>query len=221
MKNGHVTSPYDIAVMSRELLVKHPSITKYTTIYMDTLRDGKSQLVNTNKLVRNYDGCTGLKTGSTSIALFNLSASATRNDLSLIAIIMKAETTKIRFSEAQKLLNYGYSNYQYKEIAKAGDVIGTCNVNKGIDGSVEAEIKDNVGFVIKKGDKNEITQEIDIFNNINAPVIKGQKIGEIVYKSGEKNLKTVDLISNKNDAKYSVGSMINSVYNKWFTLLRR
>ena len=86
-EDGHVTSAYDIALMSRELLTKHPSITKYTTIYMDSLRDGKSSLVNTNKLVRNYKGATGLKTGSTSVALYNLSASATRNDLSLIAVI--------------------------------------------------------------------------------------------------------------------------------------
>ena len=100
-EDGHETSPYDIALMSRELLTKHQTITNYTTIYMDSLRDGKSQLVNTNKLVRNYEGCTGLKTGSTSVALFNLSASATRNGLSLIAVIMKAETSKIRFNEAR------------------------------------------------------------------------------------------------------------------------
>ena len=120
-EDGHETSPYDIALMSRELLTKHPSITKYTTIYMDSLRDGKSQLVNTNKLVRNYDGCTGLKTGSTSVALFNLSASATRNDLSLIAVVMKAETSAVRFEEARKLLDYGFSNYQYKSLAVKGE----------------------------------------------------------------------------------------------------
>ena len=102
-EDGHITSAYDIALMSRELLSKHPDITKYTTIYMDSLRDGKSELVNTNKLIRTYNGITGLKTGSTSLALYNLSASATRDDLSLIAVIMKAPTTKLRFAEAQKL----------------------------------------------------------------------------------------------------------------------
>ena len=110
-EDGHLTSAYDIAIMSRELLMNHPSITKYTTIWMDSLRDGKSSLVNTNKLVRNYNGCTGLKTGSTSIALYNLSASATRNNLSLIAVVLKAPTPAIRFSNAQKLLDYGFSNY--------------------------------------------------------------------------------------------------------------
>ena len=117
-EDGHVTSPYDIAVMSRELMVNHPSITNYTTIWMDSLRDGKSELVNTNKLIRNYTGATGLKTGSTSVALYNLSATATRNGLSLIAVIMKAPSTKVRFAEAQKLLDYGFNTYEYKEFAK-------------------------------------------------------------------------------------------------------
>lgn len=102
-EDGHVSSSYDISLMSRELLTKYPQVTKYTTIYMDSLRDGKSQLVNTNKLIRTYKGATGLKTGSTSLALYNLSASATRDDLSLIAVIMKAPSTKVRFAEATKL----------------------------------------------------------------------------------------------------------------------
>ena len=104
-EDGHVTSSYDISLMSRELLQKHPTIKKYTTIWTDTLRDGKSELTNTNKLIRNYKGATGLKTGSTGLALYNLSASATKNDLSLIAVIMKAPSTKVRFAEAQKLLD--------------------------------------------------------------------------------------------------------------------
>ena len=110
-EEGHVTSSYDIALMSRELMKNHSKITNYTTIWMDSLRDGQSELVNTNKLIRNYNGATGLKTGSTSLAKYNLSATATRDDLNLIAVIMKAETTKLRFEEAQKLLNYGFSNY--------------------------------------------------------------------------------------------------------------
>lgn len=111
-EDGHVTSSYDIALMSRELMKNHPRITKYTTIWMDSLRNGESELVNTNKLIRNYSGATGLKTGSTSLAKYNLSATATRDDLSLIAVIMKAETTKLRFEEAQKLLNYGFSGWR-------------------------------------------------------------------------------------------------------------
>lgn len=217
---GHETSPYDIAIMSKELLTKHPGITRYTTIYMDSLRDGKSQLVNTNKLVRNYNGCTGLKTGSTSVALFNLSASATRNGLSLIAVIMKAETTKIRFEEARKLLDYGFSNYQYKDFGKAGDSVGTCQINKGIKNCIEADLKENVGFVQKKTGAATIEQNLEIYNNIYAPISKGQKIGEVTYKSNGEILKTVDIISNTDVDKYSLGSMIKNVYRNWFSVLR-
>ena len=149
-EDGHVTSSYDIAIMSRELLVNHPSITNYTTIWMDTLRDGKSSLVNTNKLVRNYSGCTGLKTGSTSIALYNLSASATRNDLSLIAVIMRAPSTKVRFAEAEKLLDYGFNNFVYKEFAKQGDILDYVTVNKGVQNNVEVVFENNSGVLIKK-----------------------------------------------------------------------
>ncbi len=117
-EDGHVTSSYDIALMSKELLNHHPQITKYTTIWTDSLRDGKSELTNTNKLIRSYKGTTGLKTGSTGLALYNLSASATRDDLSLIAVIMKAPSTKVRFAEAQKLLDYGFSTFGFKQFGK-------------------------------------------------------------------------------------------------------
>ncbi len=131
-EDDHMTSSYDIALMSRELITKHPKITEYTTIWMDSLRNGESELVNTNKIIRNYEGATGLKTGSTSAALFNLSATATRDNLSLIAVIMRGETSSIRFSEAQKLLDYGFSNYEYIECSKKDDILKTINVDKGI-----------------------------------------------------------------------------------------
>ena len=117
-EEGHVMSSYDIAILSKALLNNYPEITKYTTIYMDSLRDGKSSLVNTNKLVRNYNGCTGLKTGSTSLALYNLSASASKDGMSLIAVIMKAPTSAIRFESATSLLNYGFSNFEFILLAK-------------------------------------------------------------------------------------------------------
>lgn len=149
-EDGHLTSAYDIALMSRELLNKHPSITKYTTIWMDTLRDGKSQLVNTNKLIRNYKGMTGLKTGSTSLALYNLSASATRDGLSLIAVIMKGPTGAIRFSEAQKLLDYGFSNYQYKELAGKYECLKNVTVQKGTEDNLNILFDEDAGVIIKK-----------------------------------------------------------------------
>lgn len=181
-EDGHVTSPYDIALMSRELLNNHPNITKYTTIWMDTLRDGKSSLVNTNKLIRNYKGATGLKTGSTSVALYNLSASATRDNLSLIAVIMKAPTTKIRFAEAQKLLDYGFSNYEYKQLAKKGDVLKSVDVTKGVEENLNLIVKNDVGILLKKGQDKEVEQTIELNENISAPIQEKQKLGEIVFK---------------------------------------
>lgn len=220
-EDGHVTSAYDIAIMSRELLKNHPQITNYTTIYMDSLRGGKSELVNTNKLVRNYEGCTGLKTGSTSLALFNLSASATRNGLSLIAVVMRGETSSKRFEEARKLLDYGFTNYEYKELGKANDIVGIANIEKGIEGEVEAVLSSDAGVVIKKAKNNNISQNIEIFNNISAPITKGQKVGELTFSLDDKIIAKVDLVSNKDVDKYSLGTMIKKVFESWFTILRK
>lgn len=219
-EDGHVTSSYDIAIMSRELLVKHPSITKYTTIWMDTLRDGKSSLVNTNKLVRNYSGCTGLKTGSTSIALYNLSASATRNDLSLIAVIMRAPTSAIRFSEAQKLLDYGFNNYSVTSFGNKGDVIKEVQVNKGTLKKINAVLESDAKILTKKSNNNEISQEIILDETINAPIIQGQKLGEIKYSINGSVVMTVNLIADTNVPKLSFLSITQSIISKWFNLFR-
>jgi D-alanyl-D-alanine carboxypeptidase (penicillin-binding protein 5/6) len=159
--------------MSRELLTKHPNITKYTTIWMDSLRDGKSQLVNTNKLIKTYKGITGLKTGSTSLALYNLSASATRDDLSLIAVIMKAPSTKLRFAEAQKLLDYGFNKFSFKSFGNKNDVIQSIEVNKGVKNCVDVVLENSAGTLIEKGKENQILQSIEIENNIEAPIKQG------------------------------------------------
>ena len=172
-EDGHVTSAYDIALMSRELLSKHPDITKYTTIWMDSLRDGKSELVNTNKLIRTYKGITGLKTGSTSLALYNLSASATRDDLSLIAVIMKAPSTKLRFAEAQKLLDYGFNKFSFKSFGKKDSVIKNISVNKGVKNNVDVILQSDAGALIEKGKENQITQSVEVNDIVEAPVKKG------------------------------------------------
>ena len=172
-EDGHVTSSYDIALMSRELLQNHPDITKYTTIWMDSLRDGKSELVNTNKLIKTYKGITGLKTGSTSLALYNLSASATRDDLSLIAVIMKAPSTKVRFAEAQKLLDYGFSKFSFKSFGNKNDVIQSVTVNKGVSKNVDVILETNAGTLIEKGKESQVSQSIEINNNIEAPIKQG------------------------------------------------
>lgn len=219
-EDGHVTSAYDIALMSRELLTKHPSITKYTTIYMDSLRDGKSSLVNTNKLVRNYKGATGLKTGSTSVALYNLSASATRNDLSLIAVIMKAPTSPIRFAEAQKLLDYGFNNFEYKKLANKNDLIKEISVDKGIENSVNAILENDNGVLIQKGQNKDIVQSVQLTDSINAPVYAGQVLGNVTYSLNGNEIGNVNIVAEKSVGKNTAFNMIEHVFFNWLSLLR-
>jgi len=219
-EDGHLTSAYDIAIMSRELLINHPSITKYTTIWMDSLRDGKSSLVNTNKLVRNYNGCTGLKTGSTSIALYNLSASATRNNLSLIAVVLKAPTPAIRFSNAQKLLDYGFSNYSVTSFGKKGDVIKSVMIKKGTSSSIDAILENDADILTSNGSNNDITQEIKLDDTINAPVLENQKIGKVEFSVNGNVVSTVNLVSSRDVDKLSFVTITKLVLNKWFNLLR-
>ena len=219
-EDGHVTSSYDIAIMSRELITKHPKIMEYTTIWMDSLRDGKSELVNTNKLVRNYAGCTGLKTGSTSVALFNLSATATRDGLSLIAVIMKGETSKIRFAEAQKLLDYGFNTFSYKEFGKKDDVISSVKVDKGSSSEVQAVLKDNSGTLIEKGKDKNVEQNIDLPSSISAPVATGQKLGEVTFSLDGEVISKTDIIAKDNVDKVNLFNISKKVYYSWVSLLR-
>ena len=214
-EDGHETSAYDIALMSRELLTKHPDITKYTTIWMDSLRDGKSELVNTNKLIRNYKGATGLKTGSTSIALYNLSASATRDDLSLIAVVMKAPTTKIRFAGAEKLLDYGFNNFQYSKFANANDILKTISVEKGVKDNIELTYENSAGALIKKGESKNVEQTINIPDKISAPINKGDVVGNIVYTVDGNEISRVNIIANETVEKNNLINMINYIFTKW------
>ena len=219
-EDGHVTSSYDISLMSREILTKYPDITNYTTIYMDSLRDGKSQLVNTNKLIRNYKGATGLKTGSTSLALFNLSASATRDDLSLIAVVMKSPTSANRFEDAKKLLDYGFKNFEFKQYAKSGDVVGNVVIEKGVEKNVNAILSQSCGILLKKGKENSVVQNIQIEQKLSAPITKGQKIGSVTYYIDNNILQSVDIISEKEIKKETLMNVASYIYEKWFCLLR-
>lgn len=219
-EDGHVTSSYDIALMSKELLQNHPTITEFTTIWMDSIRDGKSQLVNTNKLIRNYSGATGLKTGSTSLALYNLSASATRDGLSLIAVIMKAPTTKIRFSEATKLLDYGFANYTSKNFGNKGDIVQIVNVDKGIQTQVNAVLEEDASMLIKKGDNGKITQNVIINENIIAPVNTGDVVGIIQFKTGEEIILERNLVAQENVGKTTLWNITTKLYKKWFNMCR-
>ena len=219
-EDEHLTSAYDIALMSRELLMNHPAITNYSTIWTDTLRNGKSALSNTNKLVRNYSGCTGLKTGSTSLALFNLSASATRDGLSLISVIMKAPTSALRFSNASTLLDYGFNTYSYKSFGNQGDVVKNISVTKGVSANVNAVYENSPSFLVKKGEESNITYEISLKDSVQAPIEKGQQLGTITYSLNGSNISTVNLVAENSIEKIDLLNMSKFIFNNWFNLLR-
>lgn len=220
-EDGHETSSYDIALMSRELLRNHPSITKYTTIWMDSLRDGKSELVNTNKLIRNYQGATGLKTGSTSLALFNLSASATRDDLSLIAVIMRAPSTKERFSCARKLLDYGFSTFKYKKFAEKDVEVMNVPINKGVVSEASVKYADTSGKIMNKKSEGNVEQEIIINDNVSAPIEAGQVLGKVEFRVDGEAVASVDLVAESDVAKLNIFTMGKRILKKWFYLFRK
>lgn len=219
-EDGHLTSSYDIALMSRELLTKYPQITNYTTIWTDSLRDGKSQLANTNKLIRTYKGATGLKTGSTGLALYNLSASATRDNFSLIAVIMKAPSTKVRFAEATKLLDYGFNTFSYKQLGKKGDVVKDVSISKGVKRTMGAVLENDSGLILKKGEDKNIEQSMTIEDNFFAPLSKGQKLGEISYSLNEEVISKVNIVASEDVDNLNLFTMSKRVYYSWINLLR-
>lgn len=180
---GHLTSAHDVAVMSKEL-IKHDLIKKYSTVWMDSLRDGNSELVNTNKLVRFYEGTTGLKTGTTGIAKYCLSATAERNGLQLVAVVMAGETSNDRFSGAKKLLDYGFANYSYQLLTsnlKEKDI----EIKKGTLKKVKVSCDDTVSILLPKTAKQEITRTVEWNKDITAPIKKGAVLGYVNVFSGK------------------------------------
>ncbi len=189
---GHVSTAHDVAIMSAEL-IKHDLIKNYSTVWMDTLRDGESELVNTNKLVRFYEGTTGLKTGTTSGAGYCLSATAERNGLELAAVIMSGDTSADRFNGAKKLLDYGFANYAYTDIPpELGDLVSLA-VKGGTEPTVALEAKDNFGMLLKKSDAASITQKVNLNENAAAPVKKGDVLGTIDFYSGDNQIGSVNV----------------------------
>lgn len=194
-EDGHLTSAYDIAIMSRELSKNHPEIHNYTKIWMDTLRDGKSELVNTNKLVRFYSGCTGLKTGSTSLALFNLSATATRNDLKLIAVVMRGPTSQKRFDDAKKLLDYGFANFSNKVIVNKGEEITKVDIKKAKQKEISVVAEQELKVLLNKSDESKIQTEIILDENIVAPLEYLEKVGVQKCYLNNELIGEVDLVT--------------------------
>ena len=188
-EEGHYTTAKDIAIMSRELITKHPDILKYTSIWQDTLRNGEFGLNSTNKLIRFYEGATGLKTGSTSQALFNLSGTATRNGTSFIAVVMRAPSSAIRLEEIKQLLDYGFANYEVKKVCEKGVVAGDVTINKSINNDSQVIIKDDVTILSDKGAKFDTLERITYDENLTAPISNGDTLGKIEIFNKETNEK--------------------------------
>ncbi len=190
---NHRTSAYDIAVMSRELLKNHPDIKKFTTIWMDTVRDGAFGLANTNKMVRFYSGCTGLKTGFTSGAGYCLSASAQREGLELIAVVLGAETSQERFAACKSMLDYGFANFAlYTPALQEG---ATVPVQLGQTDTVTVVPGAETPLLVDKGQRSGITIEVALEESVTAPVSQGQRMGELTVKSGDRVLARIPLVA--------------------------
>lgn len=217
-EDGHVTSAHDIALMSRELL-KHEKIFDYTTIWMDTLRDGKSELVNTNKLIRFYEGANGLKTGSTSISKYSLSATAKRNDMQLIGVIMSAPTGNDRFNDAKKLLDYGFANYAVITLDDKDTSVGMTNIERGETEYVEGIIKNKVTLLGSKGINKNVERKVD-FYTLKAPITKGEKIGNITYIKDGKEIAKEDIVAKESVEKIKFITIVNKLLNNWIKIGR-
>ena len=190
---NHKTSAYDIALMSRELLKNHPDIKKFTTIWMDTVRNGAFGLSNTNKLVRFYSGCTGLKTGFTSGAGYCLSASAQREGMELIAVVMGCETSNIRTAACKGMLDYGFANFAL--VTPTLEDVPQVPVTLGTSDTVKLIPEGTAGLLVDKATKNSITTEISTEESVSAPVAKGQTLGTMTVKSGETVLTQIPLVA--------------------------
>ncbi len=192
-EEGHLTSAYDVALMSREL-IKHKEIFEFTSIWMDELRGGKTQIVNTNKLLKTYKGITGLKTGTTSQAGSCISATATRDGLSLIAVVLGSATGKERFTDAATLLDYGFANYcvytpEYKE------EIPELTVINGMQSNLKATANISGSIVVEKGKSKEITCKLEVKSEVEAPVNKGDKLGTLTFYIGKEKLREYPIVA--------------------------
>lgn len=208
----HRTSAYDIALMSRELLKNHPMIKKYTTIWMDTVRNGTFGLSNTNKLIRFYNGATGLKTGYTSGAGYCLSASAQRDGMELIAVVMGCESSQVRNAACKSLLDYGFANFAVisPELTEAEPV----PVKLGKSNTVDCRLGDTDSLLIDKAQKNAITTELSMEPSVTAPVSQGQRLGTLTIRSGEQILREVPLVAAENVERLTWGDLFGMVLGR-------
>lgn len=218
---GHVSSAYDIALMSRELMENFPEIKEYTTTWQDSIvhktRRGEETfgLTNTNKLIQWYDGATGLKTGSTGNALYCLSGTAERDGMELIAVVMAAPDFKVRFQEDMKLLDYGFANYAIEKGREKGYVMGEVPVEKGMTDTVEAVVAEEISVLVPKGKEAQWETRTELLPAVSAPVAAGTKVGELVYLRDGEEVGRVELTAGEDVAKANVDTMLRRMLAGW------
>ncbi len=211
---GHVTSAYDIALMSRAL-IKHEDIFQFTTIWVDSLRGGAFGLANTNKLIRFYSGANGLKTGSTDDALYCLSATAKRDDMQLIAVILGAPTTKDRFDGARALLDYGFANYAVARAADTETPVHSVRVEKGVRTEVPLRCSEALSVLLEKGQTENVQTRIEAADALTAPISAGDTAGKVVFYVGDSVLGEVPLVAAEDVAKKSFGNVLCDLLARW------
>lgn len=221
--DNHYSSAYDVALMSSELITNYPEISNYSTIWMDTFihttRKGQSEfgLTNTNKLIKSYNGITGLKTGSTSLAKYCLSATARRNDMDLIAVILAAPDTKTRFREASKLMNYGFANYSIYKDDNTDTQLEPVRVIKGVEEILQGKIGDSFSYLCSKGvTAEDITKEIILYEEVPAPVSLNDTIGEIVYYCNDKKIGSIDILASQDVKKAGFKDCFVKILKRYF-----
>ena len=193
---GHLTSAHDIALMSRELILNHPDIRTYTTIWMDTLRDGQFQLANTNKLIRFYEGATGLKTGFTSEAGYCMSATAERDGMELIAVVLKSPTREERNESAKSLLSFGFANYTLMDVYP-NQALPPIDVLLGEQSQVQPVLAQSSRILVDKSQVNQVTTQLRLCENVEAPVEQGQKLGEMAVLVGGQEQQVIPIVADR------------------------
>lgn len=211
--DGHVTSAYDIALMSRALLLEFPDVKKYTTIWMDSVRGGEFQLANTNKLLRQYDGVTGIKTGSTSVAGYCLSASAERNGMELICAIMGSPTSKDRFAAGKSLLDYGFANFTLIEVFPK-DVLLPIPVKLGVYPEVQPLIAGDNKLIVDKGIEKSLEQKIELVESVEAPVAANQQLGQLIVCAGDNEIARIPIVASNDVERISFGGMYAKLFKR-------
>lgn len=210
-EDGHVTCAYDVALMSKELM-KHKEIFNYTSIWMEYLRDGKTQLVSTNKLLKGYNGITGLKTGTTSKAGSCISATAKRDNLHLISVVLGSPNGKQRFREAAELLNFGFANYAMAQPVINDGILEPIKVVGGLKDSVEINADISGSILVSKGSEKNITSSVEMLAQVEAPIYKGQVLGRLIYKLNDEIVAEYDITAVNDVEKITFGSAFNILF---------